>query len=68
MNILILGAGQVGETAAESLAGEEAHQVTIVDQDEVVLKKLQERLDARTVVGNESQSEVLERAGAKDAE
>jgi len=38
MNILILGAGQVGETAAVSLASEEAHQVTIVDQDEVVLK------------------------------
>ena len=68
MNILILGAGQVGETAAESLAGEEAHQVTIVDQDEVVLKKLQERLDARTVVGNASHPEVLERAGAKDAD
>ena len=68
MNILILGAGQVGETAAVSLASEEAHQVTIVDQDEVVLKKLQERLDARTVVGHAAHPEVLERAGAKDAD
>ena len=68
MNILILGAGQVGETAADSLASEEAHQVTIVDQDEVVLKKLQERLDARTVVGHAAHPEILERAGAKDAD
>jgi trk system potassium uptake protein TrkA len=68
MNILILGAGQVGETAADSLASDEAHQVTIVDQDEVVLKKLQERLDARTVVGHAAYPEVLERAGAKDAD
>ena len=68
MNILILGAGQVGETAADSLASDEAHQVTIVDQDEVVLKKLQERLDAHTVVGHAAYPEVLERAGAKDAD
>ena len=68
MNILILGAGQVGETAADSLASDEAHQVTVVDQDEVVLKKLQERLDARTVVGHAAYPEVLERAGAKDAD
>ena len=68
MNILILGAGQVGETAADSLSGEEAHQVTIVDKNETVLKKLQERLDARTVVGHASYPEVLDRAGAKNAD
>jgi trk system potassium uptake protein TrkA len=68
MKILILGAGQVGSTAAVSLAREEANEVTIVDRDADVLRELQDRLDVRTVVGNASYPEVLERAGARDAD
>jgi trk system potassium uptake protein len=68
MKILILGAGQVGSTAAYSLAREEANEVTIVDRNADVLRELQDRLDVRTVVGNASHPEVLERAGARDAD
>jgi trk system potassium uptake protein TrkA len=68
MKILILGAGQVGSTAAVSLAREEANEVTIVDRNADVLRELQDRLDVRTVVGNASYPEVLERAGARDAD
>jgi trk system potassium uptake protein TrkA len=68
MNILILGAGQVGTTAAYSLAREEANEVTIVDQNPDVLRELQDRLDVRTVVGNAAYPDVLERAGAKDVD
>jgi len=68
MNILILGAGQVGTTAAYSLAREEANEVTIVDRDSEVLRELQDRLDVRTVVGHAAHPEVLERAGAADAD
>ena len=68
MNILILGAGQVGSTAAYSLAREEANEVTIVDRDAEVLRDLQDRLDVRTVVGNAAHPEVLERAGGKHAD
>ena len=68
MNILILGAGQVGTTAAYSLAREEANEVTIVDQNPDVLRELQDRLDVRTVVGNAAYPDVLERAGAKNAD
>ena len=68
MNILILGAGQVGTTAAYSLAREESNEVTIVDQNPTVLRDLQDRLDVRTVVGHASYPEVLERAGAADAD
>jgi trk system potassium uptake protein TrkA len=68
MKILILGAGQVGSTAAFSLAREEANEVTIVDRNADVLRELQDRLDVRTVVGNASHPEVLERAGARDAD
>ena len=68
MNILILGAGQVGTTAAYSLAREEANEVTIVDRDPEVLRELQDRLDVRTVVGNAAYPEVLERASAREAD
>ena len=67
MKILILGAGQVGTTAAYSLAREEANEVTIVDRNPEVLRELQDRLDVRTVVGHAAHPEVLERAGAADA-
>ncbi len=68
MKILILGAGQVGSTAAFSLAREEANEVTIVDRNPDVLRELQDRLDVRTVVGNASYPEVLERAGGREAD
>ena len=68
MKILILGAGQVGSTAAVSLAREEANEVTIIDRNPDVLRELQDRLDVRTVVGNASYPDVLERAGARDAD
>src|SRR5690606_9571688 len=68
MNILILGAGQVGTTAAYSLAREEDNAVTIVDRNAEVLRDLQDRLDVRTVVGNAAYPDVLERAGGKDAD
>jgi trk system potassium uptake protein TrkA len=68
MKILILGAGQVGSTAAFSLAREEANEVTIVDKNPDVLRELQDRLDVRTVVGNASHPDVLERAGGRDAD
>ena len=68
MKILILGAGQVGSTAASNLAREEANEVTIVDLDPEVLRELQDRMDVRTVVGHAGHPEVLERAGAQDAD
>ncbi|MEE9135309.1 MAG: NAD-binding protein, partial [Gammaproteobacteria bacterium] len=51
MNILILGAGQVGSSVAHQLAREEGNEVTIVDTDPGTLRDLQDRLDVRTVVG-----------------
>jgi trk system potassium uptake protein TrkA len=68
MKIVILGAGQVGRTAAWQLAREEANEVTVVDTNEEILRDLQDRLDIRTVVGNASSPEALERAGARNAD
>lgn len=68
MKILILGAGQVGSSAAYHLSREEANEVTVVDISAEVLRDLQDRLDIRTVVGNGAHPDVLERAGAGDAD
>ncbi len=68
MKIVILGAGQVGSTAAYHLAREEANEVTIVDTNPAVLRDLQDRLDVRTVLGNAAYPDTLERAAAGDAD
>ena len=67
MKIVILGAGQVGSTVAESLVSE-ANDITVVDVEPARLKKLQDRLDLRTVIGNAAHPAVLELAGARDAD
>ena len=67
LRIVILGAGQVGSSVAENLVSE-ANDITVVDTDAGRLRKLQDRLDLRTVVGNAGHPEVLERAGARDAD
>ena len=68
MKILILGAGQVGSSAAYHLSREEANEVTVVDMRPDVLRELQDRLDIRTVVGHAAHPDVLGRAGANDAD
>jgi trk system potassium uptake protein TrkA len=67
MNIIILGAGQVGSSVAENLASE-ANDITLVDSDAVVLQELSDRLDIQTVVGHASHPDVLRRAGISDAD
>lgn len=67
MKIIILGAGQVGGTLAEHLAGE-ANDITIVDTDADRLRDLGDRLDIRTILGRGSFPTVLRQAGADDAD
>jgi trk system potassium uptake protein TrkA len=67
MKIIILGAGQVGTTLAESLV-KENNDITVVDTDAERLAELRDRFDLRTVLGNASSPSVLGNAGAEDAE
>ena len=67
MKIIILGAGQVGGTLAQSLASEH-FDVTLVDENTEVLHSLQDKYDIRTVVGKASYPSVLRQAGAEDAD
>jgi trk system potassium uptake protein TrkA len=68
MNIIILGAGQVGSSVATELAREDSNEITLIDIDQDILSELQDRLDLRTICGNGSFPSVLERAGADDAD
>ena len=68
MKILILGAGQVGRTAAYHLSREPANEVTVVDTSEDALRDLQDRMDVRAVAGNGSFPNVLESAGIADTD
>src|SRR5258706_6071026 len=67
LKIVILGAGQVGSSVAESLVSE-ANDITVVDIDGTRLRSLQDRLDLRTVVGSAAHPSVLLEAGIEDCD
>jgi trk system potassium uptake protein TrkA len=67
MKIVILGAGQVGSTVAESLVSEH-NDITVIDLDGQRLRNLQDRLDLRTVMGSAAHPSVLKQAGIEDAD
>lgn len=67
MRIIILGAGRVGESVAESLVSEQ-NDITMIDPDPARLRDLEDRLDLRGVAGNGIQPSILRRAGAQDAD
>ncbi len=67
MKIIICGAGQVGTNIAKYLA-EEENAVTLIDSDEQVIDDISESIDVRAVYGHGSYPEILEEAGAKNAD
>ncbi len=67
MRVLVCGAGQVGYHIARTLAAED-NDVTVVDQNEELVQKITGALDVQGVVGHAAHPDVLERAGAANAE
>ncbi len=67
MRIVILGAGQVGASVAQSLVSE-SNDITVVDSNRDRLDYLQVRFDLRTVAGNAIHPSVLADAGLADAD
>ncbi|MEY2955621.1 MAG: Trk system potassium transporter TrkA [Gemmobacter sp.] len=67
MKIIICGAGQVGWQIARQLAGEK-NDVTVVDQNPDLVRRASEILDVQGIVGFASHPDVLEKAGARDAD
>ena len=67
MKIIICGAGQVGWQIARHLSGER-NDVTVVDSNPDLVRRAMDTLDVQGVSGFASYPDVLEKAGAKDAE
>lgn len=67
MKVIVCGAGQVGSNIARQLA-REGNDVTIVDQNPELVQKIGDELDVRAMVGHASHPEILENAGAPEAE
>jgi trk system potassium uptake protein TrkA len=67
MQIIILGANQVGSSLAETLANE-ANDITVVDTNTEKLRELKDHIDIGTITGEASHPDVLERAGGEDAD
>ncbi len=67
MNVLILGAGEVGSNIARRLLVDGAN-VVVVDKDAQLLQRIGDSMDVKTVCGHASLPSVLERAGAEDAD
>jgi len=67
MKFIICGAGQVGTSIARHLAAED-NDVVVVDNSPELIAKIQDSLDVRGIIGFASHPEILERAGAADAD
>ena len=67
MKILIAGDGKVGSTLTRQLSAE-GYDITLIDSDPQVLEACVERYDVMTVCGNCAVKEVLQEAGAGDAD
>ena len=67
MKFIICGGGQVGVSIARHLAAED-NDIVLVDQSPELIGKIGESLDIKTVVGFGSHPEILENAGASDAD
>ena len=67
MKVIICGAGQVGWQIARHLAGER-NDVTVVDSNPDLVRRASDSLDVQGICGFASYPDVLDRAGARDAD
>jgi trk system potassium uptake protein TrkA len=67
MKVIICGAGQVGWQIARHLSGE-LNDVTVVDSNPDLVRRATDTLDVQGIAGFASYPDVLDRAGARDAE
>ncbi len=67
MKIIICGAGQVGWHIARHLANER-NDVTVIDNNAELTRRAADALDVQAVTGFASHPDVLDRAGARDAD
>ncbi|MFD3189211.1 Trk system potassium transporter TrkA [Sedimentitalea sp. HM32M-2] len=67
MKVIICGAGQVGWQIARHLSGEQ-NDVTVVDSNPDLVRRATDTLDVQGVAGFASYPDILDKAGARDAD
>jgi len=67
MNVIILGAGEVGFNIAQKLASE-GNDVAVIDNSKKRLQHVEDTMDVRCICGEATHPSVLQRAGAKNAD
>jgi trk system potassium uptake protein len=67
MRTVIIGAGEVGLNTARMLS-EEGHDVVLVEQDEALVERAAEQLDALVMHGNGASPKLLIEAGIEDSD
>ena len=67
MKIIVCGASEVGANIARQLVYED-NDVTIVDESESLLRKVNQSLDVKSICGKTALPEVLEKAGAEETD
>ena len=64
MNIIVCGAGKVGFSISKQLSSQ-GHSVTVIDQSSEDIKKINDTLEVKGIVGRATLPSVLENAGAE---
>ncbi len=67
MNIIILGAGEIGLHMAEQLT-EREHNICVIESDPGVAARVSDALDVKVVTGNGASAGVLEEAGIAECD
>lgn len=67
MKIIIVGAGEVGFHIARRLA-EENQEVFLIDKDPEKIKRINENLDVRAILGSGTSPQILKSSGIEDAD
>lgn len=67
MKVLICGAGMVGFNIARYLAANN-NDVTVIDQRPDLIRKIEDTIEVKAILGHASHPDVLDRAGAADAD
>lgn len=67
MNIIIVGAGEVGRHMAEQLSGHH-HNICVIEASESIAAELQERLDIHVIIGTGSSVTTLAEAGVGECD
>ncbi len=67
MRIIVVGAGRIGYNLCKSLA-EENHEIYLIERNEILVEKTDEKLDVKVVCGSGTDPETLKKVNISEAD